>query len=114
MYNQGIVQEYRPSVVGSKPRPEDAMANMNSAINVALGRNGDTLQGQSLRQYASKLTVYDSYARRFKNYTYNYLDNFGDETHVTAGTDTNKDEFPLISATPTCIAVDICASNGRG
>ena len=92
MYNQDIVQEYRPSVVGSKPRPEDAMANMNSAINVALGRNGDTLQGQSLGQYASKLTVYDSYARRFKNYTYNYLDNFENEKHIS--------DFPVISETP--------------
>ncbi len=102
MYNEETLHEYFPSVVGSKPKPEDAIDNMKAVITVTMGQNGDILQGQNLGQYASHLTVYDSYARRFKNFTYNYLDNFKNEQHVSTINKkiSQNSDFPVISETP--------------
>ena len=106
MYERAISQEYNPSVVGSKAgtKPIDSFNDMRSILGMHITGNGDTLLGTFAGEYGSKLTVYDTYCRRFKNYTYNYLDSFKTEQHistedkVTSGS--GKDDFPLISATP--------------
>ena len=106
MYERTISQEYNPSVVGSKAgtKPIDSFNDMRSILGMHITGNGDTLLGTFAGEYGSKLTVYDTYCRRFKNYTYNYLDSFKTEQHistedkVTSGS--GKDDFPLISATP--------------
>jgi hypothetical protein len=106
MYEKDVSQKYNPSVVGSKGgvRPEDSFNDMRSILGMQITGNGDTLLGSFTGAYASKLTVYDTYARRFKEYTYNYLDSFKTEQHISSRNKvtnaSGEDDFPLISETP--------------
>ena len=61
---------------------------------------GDSAAAQRLGSYGSELISYDTYTRRRTTTTYNYLENFKNETHVTSGRDKSTKQFPLISATP--------------
>tara|TARA_E500000331_G_scaffold315286_1_gene325182 strand:- start:833 stop:2305 length:1473 start_codon:yes stop_codon:yes gene_type:complete len=106
MYEKEVSQKYNPSVIGSKGgvRSEDAFNDMRSVLGTQITGNGDTLLGSFTGAYASKLTVYDTYARRFKEYTYNYLDSFKTEQHISSRNKitggSGEDDFPLISETP--------------
>ena len=98
MYSEPTVFTYKTSVPGSKPN--DPVSDLSTVIEFQIQSIGDTAAAQRLGAYASELISYDTYTRRHITTTYNYLDNFDSETHVTAGKDTNIDEFPLISSTP--------------
>ena len=98
MYAEPTTMTYETSVPGSKPN--DPFSDLSTVIDFQIQAIGDSAAAQRLGSYGSELISYDTYTRRHKTTIYNYLDNFGNETHVTAGTNTNIDEFPLISATP--------------
>ena len=92
MYKAGPVMEYKHSVVGSKGGVGDSAKDLSSVLGEKIISNGDTLVGQHLGEYASTCTSYDSYARKFDVATYNYLDNFRHEKHISS--------FPLVSTVP--------------
>ena len=98
MYSEPTSFTYTTSVPGSNIN--DPFTDMRTVIDYNIQGIGDSLAAQRLGSYGSELITYDTYTRRFKTTTYNYLDNFKNETHVTAGRDKNIDEFPLISSTP--------------
>ena len=98
MYSEPTVFTYKTSVPGSKPN--DPVSDLSTVIEFQIQSIGDSAAAQRLGAYASELISYDTYTRRHITTIYNYLDNFDSETHVTAGKDTNIDEFPLISSTP--------------
>ena len=98
MYSEPTVFTYKTSVPGSKIN--DPISDLSTVIEFQIQSIGDSAAAQRLGAYASELISYDTYTRRHITTIYNYLDNFDSETHVTAGKDTNIDEFPLISSTP--------------
>ena len=91
MYAEPAVFTYKTSVAGSNPN--DPVSDLSTVIEHQIQSIGDAAAAQRLGSYGSELISYDTYTRRHITTTYNYLDNFKDETHVSTG-------FPLISATP--------------
>ena len=106
MYAQPSILTYETSVPGSKMIPTpgvrefDIHADLFSVIKHEVKAIGDSAAAQRLGAYGSELITYDTYTRRHITTIYNYLDNFDDETHVTAGKKTGVEQFPLISKTP--------------
>tara|TARA_Y100001973_G_C5173290_1_gene320362 strand:- start:62 stop:1513 length:1452 start_codon:yes stop_codon:yes gene_type:complete len=98
MYAQPPILTYETSVPGSKEL--DAFSDLTSVIKHEVKAIGDSAAAQRLGSYGSELITYDTYTRRHITTIYNYLDNFDDETHVTAGKKTGVEQFPLISETP--------------
>ena len=98
MYSEPTSFRYTTSISGSNVN--DPFRDMRTVIDYNTYGIGDSLAAQRLGSYGSELITYDTYTRRFKTTRYNYLDNFKNETHVTAGRDRDKKQFPLISSTP--------------
>ena len=98
MYAEPTIHTYKTSVPGSKPN--DPVSDLSAVSEYQIQSVGDSAAAQRLGSYGSELISYDTYTRRRTTTTYNYLENFKNETHVTSGKDKSIKQFPLISATP--------------
>ena len=97
LYAQPISQEYTNFVPGGQVK--DGIVNieteLKNIIDYEIVDNSNTLYNHTTGVLASKLIVYNIYSKSFKEYTYNYFDNFDDEKHITSYHDGNQ--FPIFS-----------------
>ena len=97
LYAQPISQEYTNFVPGGQVK--DGIVNieteLKNIIDYEIVDNSNTLYNHTTGVLASKLIVHNIYSKSFKEYTYNYFDNFDDEKHITSYHDGNQ--FPIFS-----------------
>ena len=97
LYSQPISQEYTNFVPGGQVK--DGIVNieteLKNIIDYEIVDNSNTLYNHTTGVLASKLIVHNIYSKSFKEYTYNYFDNFDDEKHITSYHDGNQ--FPIFS-----------------
>jgi len=103
MYVQEPVLKYTASVGGSKVKRDgtiDALADLQTVLDYEIVSNSDSMVNYRVGIFASKLITHDIFNKTYTTHTYNYLDNFDKESHITGTNSLGKFDWPLYSAVP--------------
>jgi hypothetical protein len=75
----------------------DIFGELGTIILYKIISNNDSLINFRTGMYASKLITHDILNKSYRTETYNYFDNFGNESHIVGGVTEGNVEFPLVS-----------------
>ena len=97
LYAQPISQEYTTFIAGGLI--DNGVHNLekefSNIIDYEIVDNSNSIYNATTGVYASKLLVHNIYSKSFREYTYNYFDNFDNEKHITSYHEGNQ--FPIFS-----------------
>ena len=97
LYSQPVSQEYTTFVAGGQVKKGivNIESELRNIIDYEIVDNSNTMYNHATGVLGSKLIVHNIYSKSFKEYTYNYFDNFDDEKHITSYHGGNQ--FPIFS-----------------
>ena len=100
-YNDASQLEYiitEPGTNSAGTKDYDILAELRTVINYEIISNNDSIANYRTGMYGSKLITHDILSKSYETKTYNYLDEFENESHIVSGTTAKTPEFPLTSA----------------
>ena len=104
MYVQEPILRYTTSVAGSKVGKGgtiDPLVDLQTVLDYEIVPNSDSMINYRTGVFASKLIMHDIFNKIYTTHTYNYLDNFDNESHITGSTPENLGaDWPLYSNIP--------------
>ena len=100
-YNDASQLEYiivTPGTNSAGSKNYDILAELRTIINYEIVSNNDSIANYRTGMFGSKLITHDIISKSYETKTYNYLDEFENESHIVSGTTAKTPEFPLASA----------------
>jgi len=100
LYNEPSLIEYTTSVAGTNLNKHgmiNVLRDLGTILDYQIVSNNDSLVNFRTGMYASNLITHDILNKSYRTETYNYFDNFGNESHIVGGVTEGKMEFPLAS-----------------
>jgi len=103
LYNRPAQLEYKISTPGKNVQEHhtgiiDVLNELQTVIDFEIISNNDALVNYRTGMYASKLITHDIVSKSYTTNTYNYHDNFDNESHIVGGVTEGTPEYPLVSA----------------
>ena len=100
LYNEPSLIEYTTSVAGTNLNKHgmiNVLRDLGTILDYQIVSNNDSLVNFRTGMYASNLITHDILNKSYRTETYNYFDNFGNESHIVGGVTEGNMEFPLVS-----------------
>ena len=100
-YNDASQLEYVIVPPGTNPvgsKNYDILNELRTVINYEIVSNNDSIANYRTGMFGSKLITHDIINKNYLTKTYNYHDEFVNESHIVGGVTEGKSEFPLASA----------------
>ena len=100
-YNDASQLEYiiiAPGVNPTGSKNYDILAELRTVINYEIISNNDSIANYRTGMFGSKLITHDIINKSYQTKTYNYHDDFENESHIVGGVTAGKPQFPLASA----------------
>ena len=99
-YNDASQLEYiitEPGTNSAGSKNYDILVELRTVINYEIVSNNDIIANYRTGMFGSNLITHDIINKSYTTETYNYHDNFKNESHIVSGTTAKIPEFPLAS-----------------
>jgi hypothetical protein len=105
LYNNVAKMEYTTFVPGTSSRPSigtdgtviDIYKDLQTILGYEIIANNDSLVSYRTGMFGSKLITHDIISKSYETKTYNYHDNWENESHIVSGVTEGKPDHPLVS-----------------
>jgi len=100
-YNDASQLEYIIVTPGTNPvgsKKYNILNELRTVISYEIVSNNDSIANYRTGMFGSKLITHDISQKKYTTKTYNYHDEFVNESHIVSGVTESKSEFPLVSA----------------
>jgi hypothetical protein len=99
LYNNAEIVEYTTFVPGTNIKEGiiDVFKDLRTVISYEIVSNNDSIASYRTGMYGSKLITHDIISKSYETKTYNYHDNWHNESHIVSGVTEGKPDHPLVS-----------------
>ena len=105
LYNNNTVMEYTPFAPGTNIVPDgkpgagsiDVFKDLSTILDYEIIPSNNNIASYKIGMFGSKLITHDIINKNYATKTYNYFDEFKNESHIVSGVSEGKPEFPLVS-----------------
>ena len=99
LYNNVAQMEYTTFVPGTNVEngKVDVYKDLQTILNYEIIANNDSLVSYRTGMFGSKLITHDIISKNYETKTYNYHDNWENESHIVSGVTEGKMDWPLVS-----------------
>ena len=99
LYNNAALMEYTTFAPGTNVKDGviDVFKDLRTVLNYEIVSNSDSLISYRTGMFGSKLITHDIISKSYDTSTYNYHDNWENESHIVSGVTEGKPDHPLVS-----------------
>ena len=105
LYNNPTLMEYTPLSAGTNIIPDgqpgagsvDVFKDLSTILDYDIIPTNNSIASLRTGMLGSKLITHDIISKSYETKTYNYHDNWENESHIVSGVTEGKPDFPLVS-----------------